>query len=77
MTLMHLYLFNRFKANATHYVAPTEDNGRQCKRMKDWGIYTNVSNEIGQIIVAQINVDTVATLTSNGDAIGKLIRNEH
>ena len=65
------------KANAAHYVAPTEDNSRQCARMKDWGIYSNVSNEIGQIIVAQINTSTVATLTAaNGDAIGKLIRNE-
>jgi isocitrate lyase len=77
MTLVHLYLFNRFKANAAHYVAPTEDNSHQCKRMKDWGIYSTVSNEIGQIIVAQVNTDTVATLTAtNGDAIGKLIRNE-
>jgi isocitrate lyase len=78
MTLVHLYLFNRFKANAAHYVAPTEDNSHQCERMKDWGIYSNVSNEIGQIIVAQVNTDTVATLTAtNGDAIGKLIRNEN
>jgi isocitrate lyase len=77
MTLVHLYLFNRFKANAAHYVAPTGDNSHQCKRMKDWGIYSTVSNEIGQIIVAQVNTDTVATLTAtNGDAIGKLIRNE-
>jgi isocitrate lyase len=77
MTLMHLYLFNRFKANAVHYVAPTEDNSRQCARMQDWGVYSNVSNEIGQIIVAQVNTDTVAALTgNNGEAIGKLIRNE-
>jgi isocitrate lyase len=77
MTLMHLYLLNRFKANAVHYVAPTEDNGRQCARMKDWGIYSNVSDEIGQIIVAQVNTDTVAALTGkDGEAIGKLIRNE-
>jgi isocitrate lyase len=78
MTLVHLYLFSRFKANAAHYVAPTEDNSHQCKRMKDWGIYSTVSNEIGQIIVTQVNTDTVATLTAtNGDAIGKLIRNEN
>jgi isocitrate lyase len=78
MTLVHLYLFNRFKANAVHYVAPTEDNSRQCARMKDWGIYSNVSDEIGQIIVAQVDTDTVAALTGrNGEAIGKLIRSEN
>jgi isocitrate lyase len=78
MTLVHLYLLNRFKADAVHYVAPTDDNSRQCARMKDWGIYLNASNEIGQIIVAQVDTDTVAAFTSNdGDHIGKLIRNEN
>jgi len=71
-TLMHLYLFSRYKVDAVHYVAPTEDNAAQCQRMKSWGIYTAVSNEVGAIIVTQVDQTKVAALTAP-DAITELI----
>ena len=40
MTLVHLYLLNRYKVSTVHYVAPTDDNAAQCERMKAWGIYS-------------------------------------
>jgi isocitrate lyase len=77
MTLVHLYLLDRYKVDTVHYVSPTEDNSRQCERMKARGIYSEVSDEVGQIIVAQVDTDTVATLTAEGgETIGKLIRGE-
>ncbi len=62
-TLIHLYLFSRYNVDSVHYVAPTDDNAKQCDRMKALGIYTAVSNEVGAIIVAQVDQAVVATLT--------------
>ena len=72
-TLIHLYLFSRYQVDTVHYVAPTDDNAAQCERMKAWGIYTTVSNEVGAIIVAQVDQRRVAALTQP-DAIANLIR---
>jgi hypothetical protein len=58
-----------------HYVAPTDDNAAQCERMKSWGIYTTVSNEVGAIIVAQVDQTAVAAFTEP-DAIANLIRGQ-
>ena len=74
-TLIHLYLFSRYKADSVHYVAPTDDNAAQCERMKSLGIYTHVSNEVGAIIVAQIDQTAVAALTES-DAVAKVIRGQ-
>ncbi len=62
MTLIHLYLINRYKAVSVHYVSPTEDNQVQTKGMKALGIYGEVNTEIGHIIVAYINADRVKDL---------------
>ncbi len=72
-TLIHLYLFSRYKADSVHYVAPTDDNAAQCERMKSLGIYTAVSNEVGAIIVAQVDQAAVAAFTES-DAVAELIR---
>jgi isocitrate lyase len=71
--LIHLYLFSRYQVDSVHYVAPTDDNAAQCERMKAWGIYTTVSNEVGAIIVAQVDQAAVAAFTEP-DAIANLIR---
>jgi hypothetical protein len=45
--------------------------------MAEQGIYSNVSTEVGQIIVATVNTATVDTLTDDvGGALSKLIRKE-
>jgi isocitrate lyase len=77
MTLVHLYLLSRYKVSTVHYVAPTDDNAAQCERMKAWGIYSSVSNEVGAIIVAQVDREVVGSLTaSDSDGVAKLIRKQ-
>ena len=34
MTLVHLWLVHRYKADSVHYVSPTEDNQYQAAKMK-------------------------------------------
>ncbi len=74
MTLIHLFLIYRYKADSVHYVSPTDDNEKQTAGMKALGIYNEVTNEIGQIIVADINADRVKELIdSNREELKKLI----
>ena len=62
MTLIHLFLIHRYKIASVHYLTPTEDNHRQTERMKAMGIYEEVNDEIGQIIVADVNAGRVQEL---------------
>jgi isocitrate lyase len=62
MTLITLFLIHRYKAVAVHYVTPTEDNQFQAEGMKGLGLYENIQIEIGQIIVARVNVELVKEL---------------
>jgi isocitrate lyase len=62
MTLMHLFLIYRYKAQFVHYVSPNDDNERQANGMKSLGIFDEVNSEIGQIIVARVNIDRVKAL---------------
>ena len=48
-----------------HYVSPTDDNRKQAERMKALCIYSEVSTEIGDVIVAQVNAQTIAELIAN------------
>ncbi len=77
MTLVHLYLLDRYKVSTVHYVAPTDDNAAQCERMKAWGIYSSVSNEVGAIIVAQVDLEAVNMLTASGSGgVSNLVRKQ-
>jgi len=77
MTLIHLYLVHRYKADSVHYVSPTEDNQYQAAKMKSHGIYSAVNTEVGQIIVADVDTARVAAfLAPDREALGKLIRKE-
>ncbi|WP_343602442.1 isocitrate lyase ICL2 [Mycobacterium sp.] len=62
MTLIHLWLVHRFKADAVYYVTPTEDNIYQTEKMKSHGIFRDVHQEVGEIIVADLNHDRIAEL---------------
>jgi isocitrate lyase len=74
MTLNQLFLINRYKSEAVHYLTPTEDNLRQAEGMKSRGIFTRVANEIGQIIVADIDRERVHQLLDpDRAALTKLI----
>ncbi len=73
-TLLHLYLIHRYKATAIHYLTPTEDNHLQAESMERLGIFASTNDEIGEIIVAEVNADVVAGLVAPGsDARARLI----
>jgi isocitrate lyase len=77
MTLVHLWLIHRYKAESVHYVSPTEDNQYQTAKMKSHGIFAAVNTEVGQIIVADVDHARVeALLAPDRVALGKLIRKE-
>ena len=62
MTLAHLFLLHRYKAGLVHYLSPTEDNQHQALKMQRLGIFSDVSNQAGLIIVATVSAPRVAEL---------------
>lgn len=77
MTLIHLWLVHRFKADTVIYVTPTEDNLYQTSKMKSHGIFTEVYQEVGEIIVAEVNHPRIAELlTPDRVALRRLITKE-
>ncbi|GAS98533.1 isocitrate lyase aceAb [Mycolicibacterium canariasense] len=77
MDVIHLWLIHRFKPEIVYYVTPTDDNVYQTEKMKKHGIFSNVYQEVGEIIVADVNQPRIDELL-NADrvALGKLIRKE-
>jgi isocitrate lyase len=77
MTLIHLWLIHRFKADAVYYVTPTEDNVYQTQKMKSHGIFRDVHQDVGEIVVADVNHERIdELLASDGGALQRLIRKE-
>lgn len=77
MTLIHLWLVHRFKADAVYYVSPTEDNLYQTSKMKAHGIFSEVNQEVGEIIVAEVNRSRIEELLKpDRIALRKLITKE-
>jgi isocitrate lyase len=62
MTLLHVFLIHRYAAASVHYLTPTDDNRRQCERMRERGIFSAVADEVGEIIVADIDASVVRAL---------------
>lgn len=62
MTINHAFLIHRYKADSVHYVSPTEDNHYQAQKMKEHGLFTDVHDEVGGIIVAIVNPERIASL---------------
>jgi isocitrate lyase len=77
MTLVHLWLVHRFKAEAVYYVTPTEDNVYQTEKMKSHGIFSNVRQDVGEIVVADVNQPRIDELLApDREALMRLIRKE-
>ncbi len=77
MDLIHVWLIHRFKAEVVYYVTPTEDNIYQTEKMKSHGIFRDVYQEVGEIIVADVNQPRIdELLASDREALGRLIRKE-
>ena len=68
VTLLHLFLVHRYKAAAIHYLTPTEDNARQSESMKALGIFSTTHEEVGEIIVADVNMEFVRPLVGADSA---------
>jgi isocitrate lyase len=62
MTLMHLFLIHRYKAEAIHYLTPTDDNRAAAEALTRRGLFSSNYDEVGDIIVADINALQVAEL---------------
>ncbi len=62
MTLLHLFLIHRYKADQIHYLTPTEDNHGAAASMSKRGIFSSVSDEVGDIIVADIDTAFIGKL---------------
>jgi isocitrate lyase len=74
MTLNHLFLVYRYKIWAVHYVSPTEDNRYQAQKMKAHGLFSDVHDEVGDIIVAEVNAEGVkALLAPDRERLSSLI----
>ena len=65
-TLMHLFLIYRYKAASIHYLTPTDDNHRQAESLERLGLFRSTSDEIGEIIVADVDSDTIKALVAPG-----------
>src|SRR6185503_2907246 len=77
MTLVRLWLVHRFKAEAVYYVTPTEDNIQQTEKMKSHGIFSDMQQEVGEIVVAEVNQPRIEELLApDRAALGRLIRKE-
>lgn len=73
MTLMHLFITNRYQCDTVHFLTPTTDITKQCGAMLRMGLYTSFTDEVGQIIVADIDKDEVRRYVNIEGRIIKLI----
>jgi len=62
MTLLHLFLIHRYKIVSVHYLTPTNDNHKQTAGMKAMGLFEEVNDEVGEIIVADVNTARIQEL---------------
>lgn len=77
MDLIHLWLIHRFKAEIVYYVTPTEDNIYQTEKMKSHGIFSDVYQEVGEIIVADVNQARIDELLApDREALIRLINKQ-
>ena len=75
MTLNHLFLIHRYKIWSVHYVSPTEDNRYQAQKMKTHGLFSDVHDEVGDVIVADVSADGIkALLAPDRDRLNALIQ---
>jgi isocitrate lyase len=73
-TLLHVFVFHRYKAEYVHYLTPTDDNHRMAANLDQLEIFDGYTEEVGEIIVANIKRSTVKELaSSDGVAMQQLI----
>jgi isocitrate lyase len=78
MTLNHLFLIHRYKIWSVHYVSPTDDNRYQAQKMKTHGLFSDVHDEVGDVIVADVSPEGVkALLAPDQDRLTALIQRRY
>jgi isocitrate lyase len=78
MTLNHLFLIHRYRIWAVHYVSPTDDNRYQAQKMRTHGLFSDVHDEVGHIIVADVSTEGVkALLAPDRGRLKALIQRQH
>ena len=78
MTLNHLFLVHRYKVRTVHYVSPTDDNRYQAQKMKAHGLFSDVHDEVGDVIVADVSAEGVkALLAPDRDRLNALIQRKY
>ena len=78
MTLNHLFLVHRYKIWSVHYVSPTDDNRYQAQKMSTHGLFSDVHDEVGDVIVADVSADGVkALLAPDRDRLNALIQRKY
>ncbi len=74
MTIMHLFLIHRYKIDAIHFLSPTADNHKQAEGMANNGVFGTVTDEVGEIIVAEVSENDVELLLhEDGASLSALI----
>ncbi len=74
MSLLHLFLIYRYRIEAVHFITPTHDNHLQTQGMQHNGVFGAVTDEVGEIIVAEVNVPDVRSLIAeDGTALTDFI----
>jgi isocitrate lyase len=77
MALLHVFLIHRYKAASIHYLTPTDDNHRQAASMNRIGIFATTHEEVGQIIVADVDDAVIRALVEpTSEARTRLITKE-
>jgi isocitrate lyase len=75
MTLNHLFLIHRYKIRTVHYVTPTDDNRYQAQKMRTHGLFSDVHDEVGGVIVADVSAEGVKDLlAADRDHLNALIQ---
>jgi isocitrate lyase len=78
MTLNHLFLIHRYKIRSVHYVSPTDDNRYQAQKMKTHGLFSDIHDEVGDVIVADVSAEGVkALLAPDRNRLNALIQRKH
>jgi isocitrate lyase len=75
MTLNILFLVHRYKIWAVHFVSPTDDNRYQAQKMRTHGLFSDVHDEVGDVIVADVSAEGVkALLAPDRDRLSALMQ---
>jgi isocitrate lyase len=78
MTLNLLFLVHRYKIWSAHFVSPTDDNRYQAQKMRTHGLFSDVHDEVGDVIVADVNAEGVrALLAPDRDRLSALIQRKY